>query len=149
MILYKRISFLKSINSPLEQKDSGAWGLWLGQAGRKQSLGWGEAVRLGIALLTQNSWREEWGPVPGRGMSLNTVMAWSLFLGWLADPLGCLKGKLPRWWKRGPSPLGKTRQLESGQSRVETHGSQPFKSGVSATSNLREQEASWFVNLHS
>lgn len=49
---------------------------------------------------------------------------------WLADRLGRLKGKLPRWWKRGPSPPGKDKaaviRTESG---ADTR-CQPFKSGV-------------------
>lgn len=53
------------------------------------------------------------GGVPERGKSLNTVMARSLIL-------GCPKEKGPRGQERGPSPLGKTRQLESGQRQAQT-----------------------------
>ena len=36
-----------------------------------------------------------------RGAS-KRITAWLLTLGWLADTLGCLKEKQPRWQKSGP-----------------------------------------------
>lgn len=98
--MYKRISFLKSSNSPLKQKVSGA----LAESGRGKAInrgsGGGEALRQYIALLTQNTWREKGcKAVPE---SQESKQGHGLF----SFTLGCLKEKLPRKQERGPSLLG-------------------------------------------
>lgn len=64
-------------------------------------MGWEQAVRLHIVLLT---WRDDrWEAVRDRGKNLNMAMGVSFILGWLSGTLECLKEKLPRWQKGGPS----------------------------------------------
>lgn len=56
-----------------------------------------------------------------RGAS-KRITAWLLTLGWLADTLGCLKEKQPRWQKSGPRLQG-----ETGSYNRDIHRTVPLK----------------------